>query len=378
MIRRLFLIPVATYLLLCNGGIGSAGENHANEQVREILQSLREEHKLPAMAAAVIVDGKLIAAEAVGTCQYGGSEPVTIHDAFHMGSCTKAMTATLIGLLIERGRLDWDTTLAEALPELARSMHPKYRDVTIRHLIAHRAGLPRSAPPGKKLGEVLAGIRGDSPVKRRGFAQIMLSEKPAYEPGTRYLYSNAGYMILGTIAARAGGARWERLMDALIFRPLRMSTAGFGAMPRVSQHRRRSADGPVTVGKPKPERTRVCGPVGPAGEAHCSVVDWAKFVLAHLQAAHGQTRFLKAETTTALHQPALGGQYAGGWLIVRRNWAEGPIFHHTGANGNNFAVVWAAVKPKSAVLVVTNIGGGGQASQACDQAAGALVKTFIE
>ena len=75
-----------------------------------------------------------------GTRTFGGAEAVTTSDLWHLGSCTKSMTATLIALLVERGDLDWDKTLPQLLPEFAKSMNPAYADVTLVDLLAHRAG----------------------------------------------------------------------------------------------------------------------------------------------------------------------------------------------------------------------------------------------
>ena len=68
------------------------------------------QHNLPALAAAAVVDGQIVAAGAVGTRRAGNDVPVTLDDRFHIGSCTKAMTALLAGILVEAGKLRWDST----------------------------------------------------------------------------------------------------------------------------------------------------------------------------------------------------------------------------------------------------------------------------
>src|SRR4051794_24772330 len=107
-----------------------------------LLQPLLAEHGLPALAAAAVQDGRIIAAGAVGTRRWGAEAPVTLDDAFHIGSDTKAMTSLLVAMLVEEGRLRWDTTVAEAFPDLAAGMQAGLRGVTLTQLLSHTGGLP--------------------------------------------------------------------------------------------------------------------------------------------------------------------------------------------------------------------------------------------
>jgi CubicO group peptidase (beta-lactamase class C family) len=113
--------------------------------------------------------------------------------------------------------------------------------------------------------------------------------------------------------------------------------------------------------------------IGPAGTVHCSVVDWGKFVTAHLRGEKGEPGILKPETFKRLHTPASGGDYAFGWLVVDRPWAGGRALNHAGSNTMNYAVVWMAPAKDFAVLVMTN---QGDTFNACDAAASALILHF--
>ena len=95
------------------------------------LTAVREKYDFPALAAAVIVDGKLHAAGVVGVRKHGSDIKAEPNDPFHLGSCTKAMTGSLIGLLVQQGKLQWETPLPEYFPELKDKMHPDYRAVTL-------------------------------------------------------------------------------------------------------------------------------------------------------------------------------------------------------------------------------------------------------
>ncbi|MFO0846737.1 MAG: serine hydrolase domain-containing protein, partial [Gemmataceae bacterium] len=85
----------------------------------DLLASLRRRYKLPALAAAAVRGGRVVALGAAGVRRAGHPEPVLAGDCFHLGSCTKAMTATLCALLIEQGKLRWGSTIAEVFPDVA-------------------------------------------------------------------------------------------------------------------------------------------------------------------------------------------------------------------------------------------------------------------
>src|SRR5690606_38737298 len=84
--------------------------------VLERLGPLRARHGLPALAGLVLRDGRVEGVAALGSRCAGRAEAVTVDDPWHLGSCTKAMTATLIGSLVERGALRWEATLGELYP----------------------------------------------------------------------------------------------------------------------------------------------------------------------------------------------------------------------------------------------------------------------
>src|SRR5437899_4041090 len=127
---------------------GSSEENNAPVNVDAILQSvLGRGGERFGMAAAVLRGGRIIAQGATGVRKRGTAERITPDDRFHLGSCTKAMTATLVAMLVEEGRLNWTTTLGELFADTVKPMHPAWEKVTLRQVLAHRAGL-RHEPGG--------------------------------------------------------------------------------------------------------------------------------------------------------------------------------------------------------------------------------------
>jgi len=346
-----------------------------------LLEPIRKKYGLPALAGAVILQGRTAAWGATGYRKDGNDVQVKPNDKFHIGSCTKAMTATLIAMLVERGKLKWDTTLVEAFPDMADEMHPDYRNVTLSHLLDHRGGMPgqkRSWPEGKSFTD-MHNLPGTPMEQRLAYARMILRQEPEAKPGTTYIYSNAGYSIAGVMAEQAMKTPWETLMKEMLFKPLEMRTAGFGAMGT-----------PGKIDQPwqhtiKDDKLRAVEPgrlsdnppvLGPGGTVHCSMRDWAKFITAHLKGPKCEGGLLKSETFKLLHTAGFGGDYASGWKVTKREWAGGKVLTHTGSNTMNFAVVWMAPKRDFAVLVASNQGGG-DVEKACDEACWTLIKEFL-
>ena len=347
------------------------------------LTAVRDEYAFPALAAAVIVDGKLHAAGVVGVRKHGSDVKAEPNDPFHLGSCTKAMTGSLIGLLVQRGTLKWETTLAEYFPDLKDKMHPDYRGVTLVHLLSHRAGVPPMtngfAPVGDEELRQITALKSPR-VQRRRVTEIVLCRPPIHKPGDKQEYSNAGFTIAGVIAETAAGEDYEVLLRRLLFEPLGMRSAGFGAMDTRGhvdapwQHRK-EGDRVIPV-NPGPASDNPPF-ITPAGRVHCSIGDWAKYIQCILAATRGEPGLLPPDQVRQLKEPPFGGEYALGWGICDRDWGGGKVLQHAGSNGMNTCVVWVAPLKNFAVLVATNRGGDG-ASDGLDRVCGAMIKKFLQ
>jgi hypothetical protein len=112
----------------------------------QALEVIRKKYDFPALAVVVVKDGKICDRAAVGVRKSGDPTLVTTNDQFHIGSCTKSMTATLAAMFIEEGRLRWDTAIGEVFPELKGKMDHRYEAVTVEQLLTHRGGVPGKPP----------------------------------------------------------------------------------------------------------------------------------------------------------------------------------------------------------------------------------------
>lgn len=332
--------------------------------LKEVLAPVVSSNPLPALAAIVFDDQKVIASGAIGVRKFGDPTLVTIEDSFHLGSCTKAMTATLAARIVERGDISWTTTVKEALG--LQNVDSALENITLLELMSHTAGMPGNFynqwPDLKKTlyyhTNWLKGARGRA--ARRMFAQLLFFAPPAQAVGS-HTYSNAGFMVAGAMLEAATDTEWEDLMRTELFKPLGMKNCGFGPAAR-----------PDKVDQPWPHRlindkpvpgTR--GPVrwdnprslGPAGTVSCTISDWAKFGQLHLGDGGD---FISTESMSLLHKVRNAGAHSAlGWYSYKPSWAAGgTALTHNGSNLMNFAIVRISPTKKKGVMVATNIGDG--------------------
>src|SRR5262249_23244081 len=155
---------------------------------------------------------KVIAQGTAGVRKLNGSEPIAVDDLMHLGSITKPFTATVVASLVDEGKLGWDTTLAEAFPELAKKMRKEYRDVSVPQLLAHEAGIQPFEDDHSKEWLGLPKLEGDGRAQRRRFVEYALSLAPVEPPGTAFHYSNGGFVIAAAMAEAVADKSWEDLL----------------------------------------------------------------------------------------------------------------------------------------------------------------------
>lgn len=380
--RRQFLKASLFAAAAVQGPRCSLAQSDDPQSLDDLLEPIRQEHSLPALAAVAIHEGKFAGLGAVGVRKLGDETPATSGDRFHLGSCTKTLTAALMARLIEQGQLDWSSPLADAFDNLAATMHEDYRPVTVEQLLQHRAGF--SSETGTRDGSLWSlftqkKLSGSLQAQRRQYAALVLREPPIHPPATKFAYSNRSYIVAGALLEKVTGTAWEDLLQREVLDPLEMATAGFGPMAKPGKvdqpwpHLPR--DGKFTPVEPGPLGDNPLM-LGPAGTAHCSPGDWGRFLRDQLRGGQGQAGLLKPETYARLHTPAEGGEYACGWATVQRDWAGGPALVHSGSNTMNYAVAWLAPKKDFGLGVMTNAGGDA-ALAACDQTAGKLIGRFL-
>lgn len=349
----------------------------------DLLEPIRFKHKLPALAAAVCSDTSLLAAGAVGLRKIGSPELVQVTDKFHLGSCTKSMTALLATIMVERGELSWNTTVSDIFTNQPTA--EGVADITLEQLLTHRSGLPFNVSD-KLWAKAFTTFRGSGQEQRELFLKEALTEKLQRKPGQKYIYSNTGYALAGAFLERRAARPWEDLVRQEIFTPLHMTSAGFGppAFPDlVDQPWGHTFQKSEPIPQPRSDNPLS---IAPAGAAHASITDFAQYAAFHLAAAQGKIPWLSKETLLKLYNPPKGRvfssqDYALGWVVLDRDWAGGKALTHAGSNTMFFALAWIAPARNIAFVVATNAGSKTEndpAREGADETVVKLIETFLK
>lgn len=309
----------------------------------------------PALAAGVVGREGLIWSGVRGVRRAGHEAKATLEDRWHLGSNTKAMTAAVFGRLVEQGRARWDMPLAEALPAL--TIDPAWAETTPEVLMRHRAGLLDSGLLDQAWLIAAHADQRPLPVQRAEFAAEALGSPPAGPVG-QFAYANGNYVVLGAVLEALTGQAWEQVMADQLNAPLELASAGFGP-PRGEApwgHRGGVPVDPAGFADNPPA-------LGPAGTAHMSLSDYARFVSAMMS---GAPEWLSGETRRHLLTPAAGSPpaYAAGWGVGTAPWAgvggPGPTITHNGSNTMWFATVLAAPERGLGFIALANDAAAGQ------------------
>lgn len=348
---------------------------------------------LPALAAAVVLNGQIVAIGAVGARRAGTDTPVTPDDRFHIGSDTKAMTALLAAMLIEQGKARWDMTVGEALPDLAPGMDPGFRAITLEQLLSHTSGIPGDSDDTTKLLLASYGRENENlDDTRRWLVSRIGKQAPRTKPGTAFAYANMGYVTAGAMLERIAGTTWEEMVVTRIFGPLELDSAGFG--PQASLGRVDAPLGHVLLpdGTLKP---MLAGPqgdnplvLGPAGTVHLSVRDFATWAGWNAGEGRRGPALVPADALKKMHTPVIemirpdaapgtppSGSYGLGWGAVTLPMSKEPFVFHGGSNEMNLAYIMMQPKYDFAMVLVTNLGGA-KADDALRGAAAELYGRF--
>jgi CubicO group peptidase (beta-lactamase class C family) len=346
-----------------------------------IAEKTRETAKLPGLVVAVVPRAGSPIIAAAGARAATEDAAIAVDDVMHLGSCTKAFTATLAAAFVADGAIAWNTTLGEVLATDAPEMNEAWRAVTLEDLLRHRSGAPSNPPP--KLWAA-AFACGDAPMDCRAqFVRGLLAMKPGER--RKSSYSNQGYAIAGRMLeiASTRGAKdadgkpippisYEALLVERVLQPLGIDRACFGPPSRTNpaSPKGHTEEGVVRdIDNPNA--------IAPAGTLAMPLGDWAKFVAFHLGATPPKPLAGAARELATLHHKHAEEPFeALGWRTAERPWG-GSVLMHAGSNTLWYCVAWLAPEKGFAVLAATNQGGDA-AAKACDEACAVMIQRVNE
>lgn len=340
----------------------STAAAQSDARIRELdayaARAVREWHA-PGLAMAVVKDGRIVFARGYGVRELGTAAPVDTQTLFAIGSTTKAMTATALAMLVDDGRVSWDDPVTKFLPGFQLSDPYVTRELTIRDLLTHRAGLPNA-------DFLWYGVENSSDEIFRRMRLV----RPAYSMRAGFIYQNVMYAVAGRVVEAASGMPWAEFLRTRIFVPLGMTrtVASLAAASRTanvaSPHF--SIDDTVRVITNAPVDA-----VAPAGAVWSSIADmarWMRFMLdsgrvggralvqprTFAEMVRPQTMVPPAEfyPTAQLTQPHWV-TYGLGWF--QQDYRGRKVDFHTGSIDGMVAIIGLMLDERLGVYVLSNL-----------------------
>lgn len=195
----------------------------------QVIPDLMRKYAIPGGAVAVLRDGKLIYARGFGYADVEKKTPVPPDALFRLASVSKPITGVAIMKLVEEGKLQLDDRVAPLIAHLApapgATVDPRWEQITIRHLLNHTGGWDRDKPNGGfdpmfRPGVAATAVGATAPASAETVIRYMKGLPLDFDPGTRFVYSNFGYAILGRVIERLSGLPYEEYVRARVLLPV--------------------------------------------------------------------------------------------------------------------------------------------------------------
>jgi CubicO group peptidase (beta-lactamase class C family) len=311
-------------------------------RIDSLVEARREALGVPGMALVIV--HPLAELHARGFGEAAAGVPVGPDTPFLIGSVSKPFTATVVMQLVDRGLVDLDAPVTRYLPSftLADSSHASR--ITVRHLLAHRSGIPRDA-----------GMQDfDTSTSLEEAVERLATIAPNAAPGQHFEYSNSNYHLLGLLAERVGGEPYPTLVHKQVFTPLGMHDA-YTDLP-AAQAAGLAAGHRFWSGLNLTATPHFNPSLLPAGNLAMSAHDLGTFVRAHLNLGSlGDTTLLSTASIIEMTTFDSGGRYALGWgwrTIEGRN-----AIGHSGALDTYQAEVVLLTSDAMGIILLSNTTG---------------------
>ena len=282
-------------LFFCSVGCVASASERALDGFDDFIKDVMKDWNVPGLAIGIVRSNETIYAKGFGYRDVEKKLPVTTNTLFAIGSTTKAFTCTLLGILDDDDKLDWDAPMRRYMPEFRlRDVHASEL-TTARDLVTHRTGLPRHD----------AVWYNNNSISRREIVQRLAHLEGGHTFREKFQYNNLMYVAAGHLIETVTGKTWEENTRQRIFIPLGMTNSNFSV--RDSQ---KSADFALPYKEkddaPKLIPFRNIDLVGPAGSINSSVHDMLSWLRLNLnKGKHGERRIINAATLADIHSPQM-------------------------------------------------------------------------
>ncbi|TDJ31221.1 MAG: serine hydrolase [Gammaproteobacteria bacterium] len=296
----------------------SEAARKAMEGFDDFLKEVVKQFNVPGLGIAVVAGGELVYEKGVGYRDIDNNLAMTPDTLFAIGSTTKAMTSTLLGMLADDGKLSWDEPLIGYLPKF-RLMDPMITArITPRDIVTHRSGLPRH----DSLWYNNNSISRSEMISR--FVHLELTA----DLRERFQYNNLMYMTAGYLAGQLHGSTWESALEERLFEPLGMKRSNFSVADSAND---KNYALPYREKDDKLEAIpfRSIDLIGPAGSVNSTVLEMSHWLLFNLNGGKvgdnqlitpGMLKDIQSPHMTIMGTPSAESRvtqqaYGMGWMV---------------------------------------------------------------
>lgn len=206
-----------------------------------LMTGFLAEHGVPGASVAVSYDRRVVYAKGFGLADIEAKTPVETKSLFRIASISKPITAVAVMQLVDAGRIDLEQPILDFIRiRPAGRLDPRWYLVTVRHCLQHTGGWDRSITPDPiTIPWQIAKVLGTKPpVPLEDVIRFTMMQKLDHDPGTKFAYSNVGYLLLGRAIAEASGRHYEEYVRNAVLAPLGIADMQLGrALP---EHRAKS------------------------------------------------------------------------------------------------------------------------------------------
>ena len=292
----------ATVFCLAFSVAGHAGAQQPSTESRldgfdEYMTRLLETWNVPGMGVGIVVKQKLVFAKGYGYRDYGKKLPYTPSTTQPIASNTKLFTAVAAGLLVEDGKLDWDTPIRTFVPSIKFSSDELDRTVTLRDMLSHRTGIAGHN-----------GIWYKSDFTQKDLFDRLRYLDPSAPPRTAFLYNNVMYSGAGYAIELLAGKPWQTFVTERILRPLGMKHTTFAVADMVRSpeaavpYSERKSDGELYRNSYYSDNVGLA----PAAAMNSSVVDLSHWLIALMNdGVYNGTRVIPRNVLAETLAPAI-------------------------------------------------------------------------
>jgi len=324
----------------------------------DFVRTTMQDWKLQGLAIAIVKDGEVISSKGFGLRDAASGLEVTPQTLFPIASCTKAFTTTAMAILVDEGKLDWDTPVRSYIPTFKLYDPFTTERITPRDLVTHRSGLPRHDL-----------VWYNSSASRRQLFDRLQYLEPSKDFRAVWQYQNLMYMAAGYLIQQITGQTWEEFVQQRIFDPLGMASSNFSIVETAEK----ATDFSHPYREEKDEVKEIPfyaaqGAIGPAGAIVSNISDMSKWVLLQLnKGKYGDTQIVSEAQLAQLHFPQMVipetsnyteiaySSYGMGWAVT--TYRGHPMINHSGGIDGFSTLTTFFPQDAIGIVVLANMGG---------------------